>query len=137
MPKKQSGYREIEHTADWELEAWAPDLPGLLEQAARGMYVLSGTLLQPGHRQSRSFSIEMSDPENLLVQFLSELLYYSENEGLAFDSFAFNFQDQSFSAYLEGSPISETEKEIKAVTYHNLEIRQSEQGLQVRIVFDV
>ena len=39
------GYREIEHTADWELKVWAPDLRGLLEQAARGMYALSGIIL--------------------------------------------------------------------------------------------
>jgi SHS2 domain-containing protein len=37
-----AGYREREHTADWELEVWAPDLPRLLEQAARGMYRLAG-----------------------------------------------------------------------------------------------
>ena len=43
-----AGYRELEHTADWELEAWADDLPGLLEQAARGMYALSGVRLDGG-----------------------------------------------------------------------------------------
>ena len=36
------GFREHAHTADWELEVWAPDLPALLEQAAHGMYAISG-----------------------------------------------------------------------------------------------
>ena len=39
------GFREHAHTADWELEVWAPDLPTLLEQAARGMYAISGVQL--------------------------------------------------------------------------------------------
>ncbi len=63
----ESGYKEIEHTADWELEVWAPDLLGLLEQAARGMYALSGTCLAPGTRLRRSLSLPANDPESLLV----------------------------------------------------------------------
>jgi SHS2 domain-containing protein len=137
MSKQLSGYKEIEHTADWELEAWALDLPGLLEQAARGMYVLSGARLQPGPRQKRSLLIPISDPESLLVHFLSELLYFAENEGIAFDSFALTLTSQSLSAQLEGAPVAEIEKEIKAVTYHNLQIVESQQGLRVRVVFDV
>jgi len=43
MDNSQSGFREREHTADWELQVWAPSFSGLLEQAARGMYALSGT----------------------------------------------------------------------------------------------
>ena len=37
-----AGYRELEHTADWALEFWAPNFTELLEQAARGMYSLAG-----------------------------------------------------------------------------------------------
>jgi hypothetical protein len=45
MTHSTAGFREIEHTADWELEVWAPDLPALLEQAGRGMYALAGVRL--------------------------------------------------------------------------------------------
>ena len=31
MIAEMAGYREVEHTADWELEVWATDLAGLLE----------------------------------------------------------------------------------------------------------
>ena len=61
------GYREVEHTADWELEVWATDLPGLLEQAARGMAQLSGMRLQVEPRVARSLSLSANDPETLLV----------------------------------------------------------------------
>ena len=50
MAKQSSGFREKEHTADWELDVWAPDLPALLEQAARGMYWLMGARLEEGAR---------------------------------------------------------------------------------------
>jgi SHS2 domain-containing protein len=40
-------------------------------------------------------------------------------------------------AELGGALIASQEKEIKAVTYHNLVIRRIHKGLAVNIVFDV
>jgi SHS2 domain-containing protein len=54
----QIGFREHAHTADWELEVWAPDLPTLLEQTACGMYAISGVLLQPGPAQERRITLQ-------------------------------------------------------------------------------
>ena len=132
------GYREIEHTADWELEVWAPNLSTLLEQAARGMYTLAGTHLQPGPRKIKQLSLNSLDAESLLVDFLDELLWLGEDEGLAFEQFKISIQNNSsLDAVLVGTLIAQQTKEIKAVTYHNLRIIKSLRGLEVRIVFDV
>lgn len=141
MNKKKSaqsaGFIEREHTADWELEVYAPDLPGLLEQAARGMYKLMGTQLQKGKRVKRDFELTILDEESLIVDYLSELLYITEQENLAFDKFSLQVLEDKLSAELYGSPIRSMDKEIKAVTYHKLNIHRSEDGLRANIVFDV
>ncbi len=132
------GFREHAHTADWELEAWAPDLPTLLEQAGRGMYALSGMRLQVGIRQERSIELHAADAEGLLVRFLTELLWIEQEEGLGFDKFAITVDDQcNLRAELRGSSIAILDKEIKAVTYHNLAVETTPEGLRVNIVFDV
>ena len=82
------GFREHAHTADWELEVWAPDLPALLEQAARGMYAISGVKTDIGSPQERSVAIRASDAEGLLVRFLTELLWLEQEERLAFEHFS-------------------------------------------------
>ena len=138
MPEKAlSGFEEIEHTADWALRVWAPDLAGLLEEAARGMYALSGIRLEVGAREMRSLKVESTDAEGLLVNFLSELLHLAEKEKLAFDTFELTVSESVVAARLEGAPIVEQKKEIKAVTYHNLSVRAGSQGLSAEIVFDV
>ncbi len=137
MTEQSSGYREIEHTADWELEVWAPDLRGLLEQAARGMYALSGTRLDPFPPVSRELDLQADDAESLLVVFLGELLHFIEQDNLAFDEFQLELHDFALHAQLWGAQVQNVAKEIKAVTYHNLAIRLSEAGLHVNIVFDV
>lgn len=139
-----SGFREIEHTADWELETWASDLAGLLAQSARGMYALSGIgLATRGRRAIRRFSLVAPDPESLLVRFLSELLILAEAQRLAFDQFDLQVQAHpaetalALNACLRGRRITAQDKEVKAVTYHNLQVRKGPDGLAVNIVFDV
>jgi SHS2 domain-containing protein len=137
MNAKSAGYREIAHTADWELEVWAPNFSALLEQAARGMYALSGVHLQDGERQTHSLDLEAPDAESLLVSFLSELLYLGEHEGIAVDQYDLIVTGYSLHAELSTAPLSSIEKEIKAVTFHNLNIHSGQRGLEVKIVFDV
>lgn len=132
-----AGYREVEHTADWELQAWAPDLPGLFEQAAQGMVALAGVQIQSEPRLARHFTLTAADPERLLVSFLAELLWLGEGEGLGFDSFDLSIQANTLDARVTGGVIIERTKEIKAVTYHHLAIRPTGSGLEVNIVFDV
>lgn len=137
MERESAGYREIEHTADWELEVWGPDLTTLLEQAARGMYHLSGMKIQEGSRQARRVRIRFPDAESLLISFLGELLFLAENEGMAFDEFELKLQGERLTASMKGAPLISQDKEIKAVTYHNLQVRNTGAGLAARIVFDV
>ena len=132
-----AGFEEIAHTADWALRVWAPDLEGLLEQAARGMYTLSGIEIGARPELRRVLEIEAADAEMLLVEFLEELLYWAESERAAFHAFATEIAGLKLKAGLIGGPIQAWKKEIKAVTCHNLQIQQTSRGLEVEIVFDV
>jgi len=133
----ERGYREVEHTADWELEVWGPDMAALLKQAAEGMYRLMGIELESKPRQRRRVEIEANDREQLVVEFLVELLYLAESERLAFDRLDVELAGHRLIAGLEGAPIRVQAKEIKAVTYHRIAVRDTERGLETRVVFDV
>jgi SHS2 domain-containing protein len=131
------GFEEIQHTADWAMRVWADDLPSLLAEAARGMNTLAGVRLADQNRLKKQYEAEASDAESLLVAFLSELIYYQEQENLAFDVFEINTDGQRLKANMEGAEITSVDKAIKAVTYHNLKIKESARVLEVEIVLDV
>ena len=131
------GYRELEHTADWQLAVWAPDFPTLCVQAAYGMYHLADTRLKNQARLVRELEVQAQDRESLLVAFLTELLYLNEVEGLGFDEIIIQSAGTQLKAQMEGAAIESQTKEIKAVTYHGLEIREGPHGLEANIVFDV
>jgi SHS2 domain-containing protein len=137
MVNKDSGSEELPHTADWAIHVWAGSLPALFTEAARGMNALLGVKPGSGTRVSRTFLAEAPDVESLLVTFLSELVWAVEQENLVFDTFKVVLKGPKLKVIMSGVPILSLNKSIKAVTYHNLQIRRTEDGFQVEIVFDV
>lgn len=131
------GFEEIPHTADWSIRVWAEDLPSLFTESARAMNRLAGVESGSSPRVKRTFESKGEDSESLLVAFLSELVYYQEQENLAFDQFELNVEGQKLKVEMEGGEIVSVDKAIKAVTYHGLKIERTEHGLEVTIVFDV
>jgi SHS2 domain-containing protein len=135
-------FEEQSHTADVCLRIWAADLNQLFVDAALGMNALAGISLAGKPCVRRSFTYTTADPESLLVSFLSDLVYYIDHVRIAFDHFNLRLDlDDEFHcrlvAELQGAPILSIKRNIKAVTFHNLQIQHSTQGYELEIVFDV
>lgn len=130
-------FEEIPHTADWSLRVWADDLAGLLAESAQGMNWLAGAELATQSRIEQTFETEEPDGESMLVAFLSELVYYAEQENMGFDDFDIQIKNDRLKVEMEGAPLKSLNKAIKAVTWHKLEIKETARGVEVEIVFDV
>jgi SHS2 domain-containing protein len=130
-------YSELEHTADWAIRITAKDLPDLLIKAARGMLDLMGLPRGEGGEKQK-IEIDAIDEEDLLVAWLEELLYLVESRSVGFAGLQVEVSEgPQLVATVETVAGLEPEKEIKAVTFHNLDIHPVEGGLGVTIVFDV
>lgn len=101
------------------------------------MFALMGVEQTEGEPVSRQIRLGAGDLEALLVTFLSDLLFYMEDEGLAFEPAEVRIEESNLSAQLIGRPVTEQRKEIKAVTYHRLAIQPTPNGYEVTITFDV
>jgi riboflavin kinase/FMN adenylyltransferase len=139
-------FRELEHTADRALHVWGKGLPDLLVGAARGMCSLMGDLEDLTPEVWRTIRLEADDREALLVEWLNELLFLIEQEGLLF----VDFRIQSVSDPVEtpqagatlvanvgGAEAPVTRAQIKAATFHNLELVKDNGGWSTVITFDV
>lgn len=140
MKNMMGDFEEVEHTADIALRVRGRDLQDLLTNAALGL----GTLLAdrtdtPAEAiQTRQVEVKAFDPESLLVSWLSELIYWAEKD--RFVCYRVEVQEVSpthLKATCTGSCAPGLRHHIKAVTYHNLQIIQTDQGLETTIVFDV
>lgn len=133
---------EIEHTADWALRIHGADLRALLVNAAHGLR----HLLTPDGETAPStvttvtteITLDAYDAEGLLVNWLTELAYWAEKDRVVFHTFALDeVTPTHLHAVVQGGPVANLQKHVKAVTYHNLQIVETEQGLAATVVFDV
>jgi SHS2 domain-containing protein len=132
-----AGFLEVSHTADRSLRVWAPTMDELFCQAARGMYQLMGTLPEDSRQYYRNISISAGDQEGLLVAFLNEMLYLLEHDGLIFNEFFFTHGEDFLQIKISGNHARKDYSEIKAATYHKLEIQHKMGVYEVIIVFDI
>jgi SHS2 domain-containing protein len=129
----------VEHTADWSLRVRGADLGELFTNAAKGMAMLMVEDPEAlGDDVARSLDLEAYDAESLLVDWLNELAYLAEMDGIVFNEIEVNeISETRLMATVRGGEALVLDKHIKAVTFHNLAIQETASGLEVTIVFDV
>jgi SHS2 domain-containing protein len=133
------GFEEVEHTADRALRIFGTNLTELFLSAAAGLtHLMAVEVSEISTEIEKSIELEAIDAEGLLVEWLSELAYWAESEMIVFKEFKIKRATAThLQAKIFGGKTSMLEKHIKAVTYHNLKIIKTSQGLEATVVFDV
>jgi len=132
-----SGYEEVDHIADLALHVWGSDFEALLREAACGMYALMNIEPNLKVQISAAFYVPQGSAEMMLVDFLSELLYLTEENRELFTQFNISIEEENLLIRASGHPISSIKRVIKAVTYHNLNLIHTDNGVEATITFDV
>jgi len=138
MDKKvdSRGFEEIPHTADVSLIVTGTTLEDLFVHSAEGMYQIMGILVDNGPEKTIHLDIEEHDLESLLVSFLSELIYLTEQQIVAC-KMSLTIHDLRLSGVLVTVSMLERQIEIKAVTYNNLRIHRYDNQYETQLVFDI
>jgi SHS2 domain-containing protein len=132
----------INHTADISIKAYGKNLKQLFENAALGMFNILADLEGITTSTELEIKIEAPDKEELLIEWLDELLYNFYTKNIIFCNFDINeLIDNNLTAKVKGRFIGENKNrlktEIKAATRHDLHITQKDDTYEVQIVFDV
>jgi SHS2 domain-containing protein len=134
------GYEILEHTADVGVRAHGQDLEECFRQAATALVDIIG-ITRPG--AGRRFPIELAsdDPGALLVDWLSEILYLHDVHdavvtGIEVDAVSGNDLRGSLTLVPRGDAEIEG-VQVKAVTYHQLDVRRSDGDWVAEVYFDI
>jgi SHS2 domain-containing protein len=138
------GYEFFAHTADVGALVRGVTLRRLFENASRAMFDLICDRRAVRPRRAVRIAVRGSSLEDLLVRWLSELLFRLETDGMLFTSFAVERVDRTLlraRGTARGEVIDRTRhallREVKAVTYHQIRLIRGRSAWRVRIVFDV
>ena len=135
----------LEHTADIGIAAYGKNKREIFINAAKGMFeIISGGNKILKESFYDKIKLEADNLEGLLFVWLNELLYISETKLVILNKFEIkDLSNNKIEAEVEGMKINppsvKIEKEIKAVTYHRLEIKKDEEsGLwRAQVIFDI
>lgn len=137
------GYRIFDHTADLGVIVTAATREQLYAEAAFALFDLLTEPATVREVAAREITVTGGDPADLLVNFLREALFAWSGEGFLMKSCLVREAGPGrLTALLQGEPFDPArhriKQEIKAVTYHQAEVRQDETGAwRARVIFDV
>lgn len=141
-------HKFLEHTADVLFVAEAEALPELFKQCALAVeeVMVNPVKIQP--KQKVEITGENKSIENLLFDFLDDLIYYKDAEQLVFSSFEIKIEEKEEGSLFQlkctacGEKINpeahEPKVDIKAITLHLFEVKKTETGTwQAQVLVDV
>lgn len=142
MKTDHPSYRIFEHTADLGVEIYGVDEAALFRNAALALADILTDRSRVEEKETREVKAEGGDREELLVNFLRDVLALFNGEGwLLKECTIRSVGDCHVRATMTGEPFAPDrhtmEVEIKAVTYHRVEVRSTAGGWVGRVVCDV
>lgn len=135
-------YELSDHTADIRLTARGKTLAEVFENAARGLLSAVGDLRPARGTTEMPIALDADDRANLLHDFLSEVLFLFENQHWVMTGMeATQLTDRRMEARLVGGPLdpsaSVLHREVKAVTYHELAVREQDGVFEATAILDI
>ncbi len=138
----ENGFELFDHTADLGVRARAASLPELLRVAGQALYTVIGELVPEGEPRSEPFDFTGGDLPTLLRDYLAELLLIFERDQRVVTALIVEtFEPGLLRATGESQRVSRSkslfDREVKAVTYHGLVIREIDGGYELEYIVDI
>ena len=124
-------YEYFDVTADIGFKAYGESLNEAFENAGLAIFNIISDTSNVEPKQEISFKVRSEDEISLLYDFLEELLFYHEIEFMLFSEFHVEIDDMlQLRATIRGEAIDwdrhERKTEIKAITYHKMDVRKTD-----------
>lgn len=139
-------YEYLYHIADAKFRAYGAKVEEAFENAALALFNVMIDTSNLKALEERKIEITSPDIKMLLVEWLSELLYLFEVDGIIFSEFRIDKienkgEEFSLKGKASGVPIDllyhKFDTQVKAVTLHELEVEQDKKGgFWIQVVVD-
>jgi SHS2 domain-containing protein len=135
-------YSLIDHTADFGIQVFGKNPAELFANAAFAIFDLITDIRKVTGKNKKKVFVTSSDWPDLMVNWLRELLYlWNGNEMLVKEVDIHSISEKRLSATVFYEPYDSDhhviKMEIKAVTYHQIQVAPTPRRWETRIIFDV
>ncbi len=140
-------FRFLEHTADVKIEAEGETVEEAFEEAAKALYELMTDTSKIEPRVEKKITVEGEDLESLLYNWLEEFIYLTDAERLVFSEVNIEEVKKESDGRYKLTATAKGEKfdhnkhvsktEVKAATYHEMEINIKNDSVRLIFVLDI
>ena len=144
-------YKFIDHTADVMFEVKAKTLKEIFENAALAVFEVQVELNSVKRKIKKEIKLKNANPEDLLFDFLEELIYIKDAKYLVFNKFKVKLLEKASSktdkkefllkCTAEGEKIDpkkhELKTDVKAITLHEFYLRKIGKTWKCRVLLDI
>ncbi len=138
---EDKNFEIIYHTADVGVKVWGKTLKGVFKNSAKSLLTLISDVKKVEPSIKVKGRVEGDDIEELLVNFLNEIIFIHEMENMVFSDVeitSFNKKKVNFTLF--GEKYNPEKHSInfgvKACTYYGLKINKKDSIFETRIIFD-
>ena len=133
-------------TADIAFEAWGETLQEMFKAAAEAtMNVMVEDLDAIDRQEQRVLEVKDEAIDLLLFRFLQELIFYKDAENLLLRIKDLHIQEENGRFFCSAEAFGEKidagkhafNADIKAITFHRFEVKQTLRGWEVTVVLDI
>jgi len=138
----ERGFELLDHTADVKVRVLAPSLPDLVRRATEGLYAVIGRLAPGAEPRPEAYDLRDADAGCLLRDYLAELVVLFETQrrmltDVQVDAFGEGRLAVRGTSRLLDEARSHLQREVKAITYHELQIRSRADGYEAVFIVDI
>ncbi len=135
-------YKQIEHTGDIGIKIFGKTIEDLFINAAFGMFDIMVDLSNVKGSQAETLEVAGDNYEELLVNWLTDLNFVFITENKIFHRFQISrLTHTEMTATAFGEPFDPRrhpiQKEIKAVTFHEIYVKETKNKWEAQVIFDV
>jgi SHS2 domain-containing protein len=130
-------------SADYIFDAYGVTLDKLFEACAAACFFAMTDPRTVEPRQQLSLEVCGDDINELLYNFISELVFLKDTQKMFFSEFIIKISDdrKSLQATIAGESINfdrhVVKTDVKAVTFHGLDIKKENHGFRTRMILDL
>ncbi len=142
MNSNKVHFTVLDHTADMGIKVTGSSLEDLFKNAAQSMMQIMVKERPVGKTAPFRLSVSGEDLPDLMVRWLGEILYLLEGESqvvicIDIDSITKSHVDATLQIARFNPKEHEILTEIKAVTYHQIDVARTKDGWQASVIFDL
>lgn len=131
-------YEILEHPADLKVQARAKTLPDLFSNFLKAIIeICQPEIDQASPLISHQIQIKADNIESLLIDFLSEVIYLMDVNKEIYTQADLIIKNNELKGKIKGQKVKRFQTEIKAATWHDLEIKKINNQWQAIVLFDV